>query len=79
MPRNIVFLEKLLLIFKYVYLELFLSKISSDIEWKHTKNDKNVGLKNKGQVPTIEPESEFFRTCQFREVLDNLELLDAEI
>ena len=43
---------------------------------KNTKNDKKrPSLKNRGLVPTIQPEPDFSWTCGFREVLDNVDLI----
>ena len=40
---------------------------------KHTKSARS--LKNRGLVPTIEPEPALSQTCGFRKVLDNVELI----
>ena len=36
---------------------------------------KRQNLKNRGLVPTIQPETDFSQTCGFREVLSNVELI----
>ena len=39
------------------------------------KLKKQPSLKNRGLVPTIQPEPDFSWTCGFRQMLDNVELI----
>ena len=50
--------------------------ITTDMMWKSPKMPKKgLSLKNRGLIPTIQPEPDFSWTCGFREVLDNAELI----
>ena len=48
---------------------------TTNIKWKHTKNAEKRSLNDRGLAHTIQPETDFSRTCSFCEVLNNADLI----